>query len=117
MKNSKLSSNKTVRNFVFIWTAAMGNSHYSCLYQFSIKFGPDFEVFFSDSIPILKTLDIPVYVPPLKQEIGKTQKSKSNTAESNPIESQKIDMKRTLTRAEADEQRFTTAIRWIVEVN
>lgn len=66
-------------------------------------------------------MDIPVYVPPLKQEIGKTQKSKSKTVESNPVESnpvesQKVDMKRALTRAEADEQRFTTAIRWIVEV-
>ena len=83
-------------------------------------------------------MNIEVHVPPLKQEIGpfvkpeskkesQTKSKKNSQKESDNVsqeasqnvsqkESQKHDPKRALTRQEADDQRFTTAIRWIVEV-
>ena len=63
-----------------------------------------------------------MHVPPLKQEIGqfikpepKKQSQKESQNESQQ-ESQKPNPKRALTREEADEQRYVTTIRWIVEV-
>ena len=71
-------------------------------------------------------MNIEVHVPPLKQEVGqfikpepKKQSQKESQNESqqeSQQESQKPNPKRALTREEADEQRYVTTIRWIVEV-
>ena len=67
---------------------------------------------------LLKKKKIEVHVPPLKQDIGPFMKKESQKASQRDSEkeSQKFDPKRALTREEADEQRYTTSIRWIVEV-
>ena len=58
---------------------------------------------------ILDELNIDVKTPPLKQDTIQEATKKSQS-------SQKINSKRPLTRQEADQQRYTTAVRWIIEV-
>lgn len=60
---------------------------------------------------ILDELNIDVKTPPLKQDT-----IQEATKKSQQKSSQKINSKRPLTRQEADQQRYTTAVRWIIEV-